>query len=90
MLDTTLRTYLSTFVEGMKTMNENTYIRIYAVTGRLSSRNPNFQNMPMDLRLAYKVVESRFEGVRLLRETIHSWSLELQDFWQMIRRYIKM
>lgn len=64
-----LRTYLSTFVEGMKNnVDENGFIhpefmQCVTATGRLSSRNPNFQNMPRGNTFAIrKVVESRFEG----------------------------
>ena len=64
-----LRTYLSTFVEGMENnVDENSYIhpefmQCITATGRLSSRNPNFQNMPRGSTFRIrKVVESRFEG----------------------------
>lgn len=64
-----LRTYLSTFVEGMKNnVDENGFIhpefmQCVTATGRLSSRNPNFQNMPRGNTFAIrKVVESRFEN----------------------------
>jgi DNA polymerase I-like protein with 3'-5' exonuclease and polymerase domains len=68
-----LRTYLSTFVEGMKNnVDENGFIhpefmQCVTATGRLSSRNPNFQNMPRGNTFAIrKVVESRFEGGQIL------------------------
>ena len=64
-----LRTYLSTFVEGMENnIDENNFIhpefmQCITATGRLSSRNPNFQNMPRGSTFRIrKVVESRFEG----------------------------
>ena len=64
-----LRTYLSTFVEGMENnVDENSFIhpefmQCITATGRLSSRNPNFQNMPRGSTFRIrKVVESRFEG----------------------------
>ena len=64
-----LRTYLSTFVEGMENnVDENNFIhpefmQCITATGRLSSRNPNFQNMPRGSTFRIrKVVESRFEG----------------------------
>ncbi len=64
-----LRTYLSTFVEGMQNnVDENGFIhpefmQCVTATGRLSSRNPNFQNMPRGNTFAIrKVVESRFEN----------------------------
>jgi len=68
-----LRTYLSTFVEGMKNnVDENGFIhpefmQCVTATGRLSSRNPNFQNMPRGNTFAIrKVVESRFENGLIL------------------------
>ena len=64
-----LRTYLSTFVEGMENnVDKNNFIhpefmQCITATGRLSSRNPNFQNMPRGSTFRIrKVVESRFEG----------------------------
>jgi len=64
-----LRTYLSTFVEGMENnVDTNDFIhpefmQCVTATGRLSSRNPNFQNMPRGSTFRIrKVVESRFEG----------------------------
>ena len=64
-----LRTYLNTFVEGMENnVDTNDFIhpefmQCVTATGRLSSRNPNFQNMPRGSTFRIrKVVESRFEG----------------------------
>jgi len=68
-----LRMYLGTFVEGMKNNVDNKglihpeFMQCVTATGRLSSRNPNFQNMPrgntFEIR---KVVESRFEGGKII------------------------
>ncbi|WP_290940890.1 DNA polymerase [Hyphomonas sp.] len=68
-----LRTYLSTFVEGIKNNVDKKeiihpeFMQCVTATGRLSSRNPNFQNMPrgntFEIR---KVVESRFEDGLIL------------------------
>ena len=64
-----LRTYLNTFVEGIKNNVDGRgfihpeFMQCVTATGRLSSRNPNFQNMPRGNTFAIrKVVESRFEG----------------------------
>jgi DNA polymerase-1 len=64
-----LRTYLNTFVEGIKNNVDDhgfihpEFMQCVTATGRLSSRNPNFQNMPRGNTFAIrKVVESRFEG----------------------------
>ena len=64
-----LRTYLNTFVEGMKNNVDDKnfihpeFMQCITATGRLSSRNPNFQNMPRGNTFAIrKVVESRFPG----------------------------
>ena len=68
-----LRTYLSTFVEGMKNnVDEDSFIhpefmQCVTATGRLSSRNPNFQNMPRGSTFAIrKVVESRYPNGKIL------------------------
>ena len=68
-----LRTYLNTFVEGIKNNVDEKgiihpeFMQCVTATGRLSSRNPNFQNMPRGNTFAIrKVVESRFEGGSIL------------------------
>ena len=68
-----LRTYLNTFVEGMKNNVDDKnfihpeFMQCITATGRLSSRNPNFQNMPRGNTFAIrKVVESRFPGGLIL------------------------
>ena len=68
-----LRTYLNTFVEGIKNnVDDNGFIhpeftQCVTATGRLSSRNPNFQNMPRGSTFEIrKVVESRFVGGKII------------------------
>ncbi len=68
-----LRMYLGTFVEGMKNNVDDKgfihpeFMQCVTATGRLSSRNPNFQNMPrgntFEIR---KVVESRFPQGKII------------------------
>ena len=64
-----LKTYINTFVEGMENNVDDhgfihpEFMQCVTATGRLSSRNPNFQNMPRGNTFAIrKVVESRFTG----------------------------
>ena len=66
-------TYLHTFVAGIKSFkNERNilhpkFMQAVTATGRLSSRDPNFQNQPRGGTFPIrKVVVSRFEGGRIL------------------------
>jgi DNA polymerase I-like protein with 3'-5' exonuclease and polymerase domains len=68
-----LKTYINTFIEGMENNVDDhgfihpEFMQCVTATGRLSSRNPNFQNMPrgntFEIR---KVVESRFDGGKII------------------------
>ena len=68
-----LRTYLSTFVEGLKNNRDRDdivhpdFMQCVTATGRLSSRNPNFQNMPRGSTFAIRrAMVSRFDGGQIL------------------------
>ena len=68
-----LRTYLSTFVEGLKNNRDRDnivhpdFMQCITATGRLSSRNPNFQNMPRGSTFAIRrAMVSRFKGGKIL------------------------
>ena len=68
-----IKTYLKTFIEGIEKGLDNKrrihphYMQCVTSTGRLSSRNPNFQNMPRGGTFPVrKVVISRWEGGHIL------------------------
>jgi len=68
-----ISTYLNTFVEGLQNFtNENgllhpKFMQAVTATGRLSSRDPNFQNQPRGGTFPIrKVIQSRFEGGQIL------------------------
>lgn len=66
-----IQTYLNTFVEGIKKNVHNNIIhpsfnQCITATGRLSSSNPNFQNLPRAKTFPIrKVIKSRFEGGKI-------------------------
>ena len=64
-----LETYLSTFVDGIKKYTKEsgflypTFMQCVTATGRLSSRDPNFQNQPRGGTFPIRrVIDSRFEN----------------------------
>ncbi len=64
-----LKTYINTFVKGMENNVDDhgfihpEFMQTITATGRLSSRSPNFQNMPRGSTFEIrKAVESRFDG----------------------------
>jgi len=68
-----LETYLSTFVDGIKKfVTDKSFLypsfrQTVTSTGRLSSRNPNFQNQPRGNTFPIrKVITSRFEGGKIM------------------------
>ena len=68
-----LETYLNTFVEGIKShCNKDgslhpKFMQCATATGRLSSRDPNFQNQPRGKTFPIRrVVTSRWEGGKIL------------------------
>ena len=68
-----LETYLNTFVEGIKShCNKDgslhpKFMQCVTATGRLSSRDPNFQNQPRGKTFPIRrVVTSRWEGGKIL------------------------
>ena len=68
-----IRTYLRTFVDGMQKaiskdgMVHPQFMQCVTATGRLSSRNPNFQNMPRGNTFPVReCITSRFKGGKIL------------------------
>lgn len=67
-----ISTYLNTFVDGIRrNVHENilhcSFNQCITATGRLSSSNPNFQNLPRGKTFPVrKVITSRFEGGKIL------------------------
>ena len=68
-----LESYLNTFVDGIKRHTTKkgflypSFMQTVTATGRLSSRNPNFQNQPRGNTFPIrKVIASRFEGGRIM------------------------
>jgi len=68
-----IKTYLKTFIDGIERGLDDRrrihphYMQCVTSTGRLSSRNPNFQNMPRGGTFPVrKVVVSRWEGGHIL------------------------
>ncbi len=68
-----IRTYLRTFVDGMEKsiskdgMVHPQFMQCVTSTGRLSSRNPNFQNMPRGNTFPVReCITSRWEGGKIL------------------------
>ena len=66
-------TYLDTFVEGLKNFTNDRgflhpkFMQAVTATGRLSSRDPNFQNQPRGKTFPIrKVVTSRFEDGKIM------------------------
>ena len=68
-----LETYLSTFVDGIKKFTTEkgflypSFRQTVTRTGRLASRNPNFQNQPRGNTFPIrKVISSRFDGGKIM------------------------
>ena len=68
-----IKTYLKTFIEGIEKNLDYSdrihpqFMQCVTSTGRLSSRNPNFQNMPRGKTFPVRrAVVSRFEGGKIL------------------------
>ena len=68
-----LESYLNTFVDGIKRYTTEkgylypSFMQTVTATGRLSSRNPNFQNQPRGNTFPIrKVIASRFEGGNIM------------------------
>ena len=68
-----ISTYLNTFVDGLKNFtNKNNllhpkFMQAVTATGRLSSRDPNFQNQPRGGTFPIrKVIQSRFEDGKIM------------------------
>ena len=88
-----IRTYLRTFIEGIeKGLDPNNFIhpqfmQCVTSTGRLSSRNPNFQNMPRGATFPVrKAIISRFKDGLILEGDYRQLEFRVAGFLSQDKR----
>ena len=91
-----IRTYLRTFVDGMQKaiskdgMVHPQFMQCVTSTGRLSSRNPNFQNMPRGNTFPVReCITSRFKGGKILEGDYSKLEFRVAGFLASDKQVLK-
>ena len=91
-----IRTYLRTFVDGMQKaiskdgMVHPQFMQCVTSTGRLSSRNPNFQNMPRGNTFPVReCITSRFKGGKILEGDYSQLEFRVAGFLASDKQVLK-
>ena len=91
-----LATYLNTFVENIKNNTGGDeyihpqFMQCVTATGRLSSRNPNFQNMPRSGTFPVReAIVSRFDGGKILEGDYSQLEFRVAGFLSQDKQVLK-
>ena len=91
-----LATYLNTFIENIKNNTASDgyihpqFMQCVTATGRLSSRNPNFQNMPRSGTFPVReAIVSRFDGGKILEGDYSQLEFRVAGFLSQDKQVLK-